>query len=70
MEITVVSHGSISELRIKGDDNKETHIKKAIIRAYKYAISEYTKKHKRLFGFDANLEFALKCREQDSVPSS
>ena len=61
LSLEMISHGDKNEIRIKDDEEGATDIKKQVIRAYRYAIDIYEKRHSQLLKCNPELKFALAC---------
>ena len=60
--LNMISHGNKKEIRIEGDKDETTDIKKLVIKAYQSGIEKYKERYKLLLGKDpSTANFALVC---------
>ena len=62
VSITMISHGDKNEIRIEGDKEIATDIKKEVVRAYRYADKVYSDNQQKLLDIESEFEFAFVCQ--------
>ena len=65
--LTMISHGDKKEIRIEGDKEEATDIKRLVIEAYQSGIKKYKERYKLLLGKDpSTAHFALVCSSDNT----